>query len=89
MFVQQCLDLFVMSTMELSAAPQSVQVLTCVLVPNLFIFLGIRLRLSYVKVLTLFRKGLNFRSSVDIFDRPSSFYYIFHYAEIKLSDTNL
>lgn len=38
MFVHQWLDLFVMFTMELSAAPQSAQVITCVPVPILFIF---------------------------------------------------
>ena len=38
MFAQQWLDLFVMFTMELSAVLHSVQVLTCVLKPILFIF---------------------------------------------------
>ena len=71
-FAQQWLDLFVMFTMELSAAPHSVQVLTWVLACayfNLFIFFipSCFRRFSYSRALTLICMGLDFRYWASMF----------------------
>ena len=86
-FAQQWLDLFVMFTMELSAAPHSVQVLTWVLACayfNLFIFFipSCFRRFSLIRALTLLCMGLDCRYWASIFGLWSNIldsFCIFHY----------